>query len=212
MRCSPRLRCCSPDLEHPMNTLQRSIRRLLLAAMVCWPLLHLALSRTGAFSSWRFAGWGMYATPYPSPRQHPIDLLVQCDGPSPNAASLRSLRVLSGEGDLTQTLAVIHGLHFVTTCKEPDLKALHLPGHHTLERLVSLAQRVRQLDRNRELEALARLVMEELLPAPARYSLRLRVGDLYAKPLSNSYGIKYQVFSYVKELQKEPPAPSRRRG
>jgi len=35
------------------------------AKLVLWPPIHMSLSQAFRFSSWRFGGWGMYATPHP---------------------------------------------------------------------------------------------------------------------------------------------------
>lgn len=41
---------------------------VILAFLLAWPPLHMALARRYHFSTWRYGGWGMYATPDGSDR------------------------------------------------------------------------------------------------------------------------------------------------
>ena len=43
--------------------LYRSFRAATLGILLAWPVVHMGLASTLDFSSWRFFGWGMYATP-----------------------------------------------------------------------------------------------------------------------------------------------------
>jgi hypothetical protein len=44
---------------------RRTAMRICLGVMILWPPLHAVASKVLGFSSWRFFGWGMYATPHP---------------------------------------------------------------------------------------------------------------------------------------------------
>ena len=46
-------------------TLRSSASAAVALALVLWPPIHMVLARSVGFSPWRYAGWGMYATPHP---------------------------------------------------------------------------------------------------------------------------------------------------
>jgi hypothetical protein len=48
-----------------MAVIKRRLQWTLLALCLAWPPAHMLSSRAFKFSSWRFFGWGMYATPHP---------------------------------------------------------------------------------------------------------------------------------------------------
>jgi hypothetical protein len=58
----------------------------LLGIMLAWPPLHMVLARQLRFSSWRFGGWGMYATPDP---RAVVDFVFLSDHGGPATSTLR---------------------------------------------------------------------------------------------------------------------------
>lgn len=54
---------------------------VLFILLLWWPLVHLAGCKTFGFSSWRFFGWGMYATPHAEGAR--IDLFFSADPARP---------------------------------------------------------------------------------------------------------------------------------
>ncbi len=54
------------------------------ALSLIWPLLHMALVHIYGFSSWRFFGWGMYATPNPE-SQTRLHVILATDNREPQA-------------------------------------------------------------------------------------------------------------------------------
>ena len=47
----------------------------LLILFTCWPPIHAILSLHFGFSAWKFAGWGMYATPY-TPKTETLQVYI----------------------------------------------------------------------------------------------------------------------------------------
>jgi hypothetical protein len=45
--------------------LKRALVYTTLALLTIWPAVHIGLAKTYGLSSWKLAGWGMYATPRP---------------------------------------------------------------------------------------------------------------------------------------------------
>ncbi len=67
----------SPRLGTPswLRAIRRAILTLLVTVLVVWPPIHMVLVRQLGFSSWKFAGWGMYATPF-SPKNETLHVYV----------------------------------------------------------------------------------------------------------------------------------------
>jgi hypothetical protein len=173
---------------------RRAFRTGFLVLLVAWPVVHMALSLQGAFSSWRFAGWGMYATPYPSARQHPIEIMLGVPGAA--EARSRPLQIRVDGADVGRVLAEREGLVFSVSCSACSLSSLALSAQGA-QRLTRLARQARQLQRQRALDALAAVVWTELGRSGIEHvSLRVRVSTRFARPLSNQYGFTHQDFSY----------------
>lgn len=180
-------------------------RRCYLALLLLWPPLHLALSRAGSFSAWRFGGWGMYATPYPTPAQHPIAVLLDLRDPPAGREPPRRLAIDAGGSDVTEWLDQVVGLSFYALGGQ--LARLDL-GAGSASALAEKCQAVRQLDRERQLLELGRLVEARLaqLATPA-HRLYLSLGTRHADALAGHYGIEREVFACCARLERQAAVP-----
>lgn len=177
-------------------------RKLFVAALLIWPMVHMVLSYSGRFSAWRFGGWGMYATPYPSPTQHPISVLVEFAEPGCDNSASRPATVLVGGNDAGPWLGAHVGLRFFVRCATPSMARLQLGQVDVLARLAEEAKAARQLDRAEHLAALSRLVEEQLTAsATAPRRLWVSIGDLRANPLDEKYGVEDRVFAYTGKIE-----------
>lgn len=166
--------------------------RLLAAALLVWPMVHLGLSHAGYFSSWRFGGWGMYASPYPSPRQKPVHVVLRFD---PDARLTRKpLRIWHEGRDITELLAGLHGLSLYAAGSELSGVTLRWPD--ALARLAESLRALRQLDTKAELMHLAELI-DDLVPAAevGTYSTFFALGERQADLLAAKYGVEYTFYS-----------------
>lgn len=180
-------------------------RRCYLALLLLWPPLHLALSRAGYFSAWRFGGWGMYATPYPTPAQHPIAVLLDLREPPAPRAPLRRVQIIDAGADVTDWLDRFAGLSFYALGEE--LGHLDL-GAGSASLLAKTCQAVRQLDRERHLLELGRFVEARLAQqATPQHQLYLSIGTRRADALVGRYGIDREVFTCCARLEPRPAVP-----
>jgi hypothetical protein len=177
-------------------------RKLFLAALVVWPMLHLALGLSGQFSAWRFAGWGMYATPYPSLAQHPISVLVQFAGPGCESAPPQPATVMMGADEVSGWLDERLGLRFYVRCPPPSAGLIQLGSRDVLALLAEEATAARQLRRAEHLEAMGALIQAQLTTSGAEpHELYVSIGALRAAPLAGKYGVEDQVFAYTDRLE-----------
>ena len=72
------------------RAIQKRIMVGLVVLFICWPPVHAFLSLQYGFSPWKFAGWGMYATPY-TPKNETLQVYVLPDQPMQDTASKRAL-------------------------------------------------------------------------------------------------------------------------
>lgn len=49
-----------------INKLSYKLALIVFGLILCWPLFHIIIINNSKISSWRFFGWGMYATPNPN--------------------------------------------------------------------------------------------------------------------------------------------------
>lgn len=136
----------------------RSIEWVLSAWLLMWPPLHMALSRGLGFSSWRFAGWGMYATP----ERGTSEVSVFLDG------CIESERALPSVPD-TPPHAGWAGLrlYLVRGGTARSLARPALPGEE-LAALQSMSSDLRIFMRPDQFKRLARWLEVKALPASAR--------------------------------------------
>jgi hypothetical protein len=180
-------------------------RQLFVAALVLWPMVHMVLSRSGKFSAWRFGGWGMYATPYPSQIQHPLSVLVELSAAGCEGTPFHPATVLVGAADVSRWLDAHAGLSFFVRCDTPSTAPIQLGETEVLSRLAEEAKAARQLERAEHLEALGRLIDARLASSAAEpYKLYVSIGDLRANPLVEKYGVEHQVFAYTGRLESGP--------
>jgi hypothetical protein len=165
--------------------------RLFLAILLVWPLLHIGLSRAGHFSPWRFGGWGMYATPYPSPSQKPVHLVLRFEGDAEPARE--PLRVWHEGRDVTALLAGLHGLSLYAAGN--GLSDITLRSPRAIARLAERLMALRQLDLQPELLRLAELIAE-LVPASevGAYSTLFALGERKANLITAQYGVEYTFY------------------
>lgn len=52
-------------VQKAVKTFRRRLAFVLFGIFLAWPVVHIALVKQYNLSSWRFFGWGMYATPIP---------------------------------------------------------------------------------------------------------------------------------------------------
>src|SRR5690242_14796545 len=170
MRRSAASPCFMRYSRRPCREVLMLFRRCYLALLLLWPPLHLALSRAGYFSAWRFGGWGMYATPYPTPAQHPIAVLLDLREQPAVREPLRRVQILDAGADRTDWLDRFAGLRLYALGGE--LSRLDL-GAGSASVLAETCQAVRQLDRERRLLELGRLVETRLAQLAPRHRLYL---------------------------------------
>ena len=180
-------------------------RRCYLALLLLWPPLHLALSRAGYFSAWRFGGWGMYATPYPTPAQHPIAVLLDLRERPERREPLRPVRIIDAGSDVTDWLGRSAGLSFYALGGE--LSRLDL-GAGSAHALAETCLAVRQLDRERHLLELGRLVEGWLARRPTpQHQLYLSLGTRHADALAGRFGTDREVFGCCARLEPQAAVP-----
>jgi hypothetical protein len=180
-------------------------RRCYLALLLLWPPLHLVLSSAGYFSAWRFGGWGMYATPYPTPAQHPIAVLIDLRQQPGQREPARRLRSLDAGADVTDWLGRVAGLSFFAVGGE--LSRVDL-GAGVASRLAETCRAVRQLDRERHLLELGRLVEGRLAQlGAAQHRLYLSIGTRHADALFARYEPERQVFACCARLELQRAVP-----
>jgi hypothetical protein len=68
---------------------RRTIGWLVFAAAMMWPLFHMVIVHSSTMSSWRFFGWGMYATPNPEAATR-LRLVILQDGVAQDVLGLYS--------------------------------------------------------------------------------------------------------------------------
>jgi hypothetical protein len=174
-------------------------RRCYLALLLLWPPVHLALSRAGYFSPWRFGGWGMYATPYPTPAQHPIAVLLDLREPPARREPLRRVQIIDAGADVTDWLDRFAGLSF--HARGGQLARLDL-GAGSASVLAETCQAVRQLERASHLLELGRFVEARLAQqATPQHQLYLSIGTRRADALGGRYGIDREVFACCARLE-----------
>ena len=49
-----------------LNKLRYGLAIIVFGLILCWPIIHIVMINNLKISSWRFFGWGMYATPNPN--------------------------------------------------------------------------------------------------------------------------------------------------
>jgi hypothetical protein len=165
--------------------------RLMVIALAVWPPLHFCLSKAWSFSAWRFAGWGMYATPHPSRENCPIHVLLSFpghDGPGPIPLAV------SFQGkDISQWLERQRGVFLHTWGGPSHVELLAAPRMRALE---SIVRGVRELGRTNYVEQLATEVRNVLAEGAIGASeIFVIVGDRRVDVLRNRYGTAYDVYS-----------------
>jgi hypothetical protein len=94
-----------------LRALAASVPWVIAAWLVVWPPVHMVLARAYGFSSWRFAGWGMYATP----ERSMSDIYVFFDGchaviperAAQRGAGWSGIRIYSIRGGKAESIAPI---------------------------------------------------------------------------------------------------------
>lgn len=174
-----------------MTRVQRAFRTVFTLWLVAWPLVHMTSSKLGAFSSWRFAGWGMYATPYPSSLQSPIHIVLSEPGAAAGARRSLDVHVDGAPVDVAR-----EGLRFTLACSSCTIEVLDfsLDG---ARRIAALARAARHLDAERSLAELARVVRAELRRDGVEHlELHVRKSDRFAEPIPNRYGYHHRDYSF----------------
>lgn len=134
----------------------QSVEWVLSAWLLMWPPVHMALSRGLGFSSWRFAGWGMYATPERGTSEVSVflDGCIESSMPSvpdtPPYAGWAGLRLYVVRGGMARSLA------------RPALS-----GEEQVA-LQSMISELRIFTRPEQFKRLARWLEAKTLPASAR--------------------------------------------
>ena len=120
----------------------RTVARGLLVLLLIWPPVHMLLAPRLNFSSWRYGGWGMYATPDP---RHAVELLVISRHEGLPGACLRPVCTMRLEGD--ELVAIDHALPLPFAVWEPSLRrAQALADREALRFLTELAHHGPELD------------------------------------------------------------------
>ncbi|MBG08285.1 MAG: hypothetical protein CME68_05970 [Halobacteriovoraceae bacterium] len=123
--------------------------------MICllvWPTIHMGLSSQGYFSSWRFFGWGMYATPHPQDGVttniifHPKKPLPILNQYSKND-NLKGIRFFVFDG---KRLQKVNGDHYLLKkmIKFANIYFLHIPNEKHKSKLVEVALNFLKLERD----------------------------------------------------------------
>lgn len=182
--------------------------RLSVSVLLSWPPIHAALSRANHFSPWRFAGWGMYSTPYPSEKQLPLVVVaVQSEG-----GTLYRIPVLIGEANKSDYLREQLGIAFCAQARA-SAEPLALPAD-AVEQLENLARAVRQMDRSRNVHRL-RLWLEGEISGTKNWDFWVVVARRRADVSSNRYGTEIDYVSPGRRSgdlpinSADPPMPER---
>ena len=88
-----------------LRKLQLRVLAALLFVLVVWPVFQMFLCSHYRFSSWRFAGWGMYATPHPY--NHQIKILFGANSHAPDR--IKFIRKAKYERQLPDVYSVLNG-------------------------------------------------------------------------------------------------------
>lgn len=161
--------------------------------LALWPVVHMNLSGRDYFSSWRLAGWGMYATPYPSASQIPISIVlrsasgsnvpqrvdVKCEGRSIAGLLLQSEQLSVLSNDLGSNAQLV------------------LPSRRSISELAQHLRAARQFRMGGGLSALGgfihQLVRETL---PEGGELYFLIGERHVDLLERQFGIKSTLYRY----------------
>lgn len=151
-------------------TIGRRFPLILLTAIVVWPVLHLILSLTLGFSSWRFGGWGMYASPHPD---YPFTgIFVFLDDKNPGGVEeIHRVPVFVKGADWTEVFRYISSLEFSAPDRPRTVSSMDLNSGQEARALRSLAKAIRHFRRAediRNLGDLARLKLANGCPKGCR--------------------------------------------
>jgi hypothetical protein len=175
--------------------LRAQVGWVILAFLVAWPPIHMWLARQYRFSTWRYGGWGMYATPEASNREVHV-FLSSCAWKGSKAELLTT----TGEKRNGFFLYLVHGTR-IDLVSFPDLDA---DEQRALARRV---KDVRSLARPGDFEHLAQWIDARFPPA-----LPGSLGIMVAEPhvdiqASRTYA---DAFGFVRERGRwSPVAPLR---
>jgi hypothetical protein len=147
----------------------------------------------------------MYATPYPTPEQHPLAVLLDFRAKAARHEPLRPLRVFAAGVDVSEWLGRHAGLSFLAIGGELTFTRLELGGGGVVSELTETSKAVRQLDLKRHLQELGRIIEQGLTQTSTPpHRVYLSFGTQHADPLSGQYGIERQIFSCCDRLEREP--------
>jgi hypothetical protein len=155
----------------------------ILALLFAWPPIHMGLSRHYRFSTWRYAGMGMYAAPDGAERDVYV-FLPACARPDVPTFALTPDRKL--------------GFYYLTN--GPRLDLLALPELKTDEHraLASLIKTIKSLNRPSDFDRLARWADERFFPGRAPAT---SIGILLTEPhVDMAAGTAHaEAFGFVRE-------------
>lgn len=187
--------------------LQDCLFGAVVGALALWPPAHLALSRSGRFSSWRKAGWGMYATALASAAQRPVRVIVGgLSEPTTPQGKLESVRIELNNQDVTTQLRDQLGL--TVLCRDKKGLSLRWSGQRVLPRVRSSLRALRQLDTEAQVPRFAQLLDELVVAEAGPQVWLLEVGQRRADVWHEQYGLSFD--PYVRNSPSDPAGPSPR--
>jgi hypothetical protein len=112
------------DLElvkRAVNSFRRKLALVVFALFIAWPIFHIVLVKNSRISSWRFFGWGMYATPNPDAQSRLRVVIID--------------KSLNQNVDVAKLHASLTKLSFDTAQESTCLNLFLEDSDHRLERL-----------------------------------------------------------------------------
>ena len=124
----------------------------IIICLLIWPTIHMVLSGKGHFSSWRFFGWGMYATPHPQDGVttniifYSKKVLPKLNNYS-KSNDLKGVRYFIFDGENLQKINGDNYL-FKKMIKVANTYFLHIPNEKHQKKLVEIALNLLKLEEN----------------------------------------------------------------
>jgi len=184
---------------------KRHLAHLLLALVVVWPALHIALSQSYGFSPWRFGGWGMYATPE---RRLPFVGLTAIVVPVGDESFDRLRRVLMVDArstELTGQVLARHGVVVLGHGLGEDGAAVQYPHPILLAEQGKLVREVYTFSDRASLRELASFLDAVLVGGPASRVWYLVVSSRRIQIDGNETTTQSRVYRVAKGVVEELP-------
>lgn len=151
---------------------RKMMARILVGMLLLWPPVHAIASELCGFSSWRYFGWGMYATPHPETLGHLSLIWMDPSAPRQSALDLLQATVLHDASCVAvfvyDRATGLHALDMPGLCDHPAVQEdlAHVAHFRSTRHLVALVDRLSAPDRQ-AYPVLAIFARQRLRLAPA---------------------------------------------